>query len=174
MSWFSSSGPPLLYIVLSAVGFFATAILVTRINGLRTFSKMSSFDFVVTVAGGSIIATTVVSESPSLAQGAVGYAALFACQRIVSELRWRTKFERATDNAPRLLMIGERMIEEEMKRARVTRQDILAKLREANVLHFGQVKAVVFEATGDISVLHGDEHEELDPVMLEGVRDLHT
>jgi uncharacterized membrane protein YcaP (DUF421 family) len=162
----------LLYIVISAFGFFVTAILVTRLNGLRTFSKMSSFDFVVTVAGGSIMATTVVAETPSLLEGALGYAALFACQRLVSELRFRTKLEDATDNAPRLLMIGERMIEEEMRQARVTRQDLIAKLREANVLHFGQVKAVVFEATGDISVLHGRADDELDPAMLEGVRDV--
>ena len=45
-----------------------------------------------------------------------------------------------------------------------TNQAQVAKLREANALNFGQVRAVVLETTGDISVLHG---EHLDPAILD-------
>jgi uncharacterized membrane protein YcaP (DUF421 family) len=52
----------------------------------------------------------------------------------------------------------------------VTKADLYSKLREANVIRFSQVKAVVFEATGDISVLHiGDENMELEDEILKGV-----
>jgi len=48
---------------------------------------------------------------------------------------------------------------------------LYSKLREANVIQFSQVKAVVFEATGDISVLHvGDEDLELEDELLTGVK----
>lgn len=46
----------------------------------------------------------------------------------------------------------------------------MAKLREANVLDLSQVRAVVFESTGDIAVLHTtDSDQELKDWLLEGV-----
>ena len=53
----------------------------------------------------------------------------------------------------------------------MTRADLLAKLREANVLSFHQVHAVVMETTGDVSVLHGTGDEDTDiDAMIDGVR----
>lgn len=46
------------------------------------------------------------------------------------------------------------MIEHNLNRTNVTQADIPAKLREANVLEMNQVKAVMFETPGDMSVLH--------------------
>ena len=46
--------------------------------------------------------------------------------------------------------------------------DLRAKLREANVIHMGQVRAVVFETTGDVSVLHGGDG--IDGALIGGVR----
>ena len=42
-------------VVLSAIGI-AWVVALIRINGLRTLSKMNSFDFVVTLAAGSLLA----------------------------------------------------------------------------------------------------------------------
>ncbi len=42
-----------------------------------------------------------------------------------------------------------------MKASRVSRSNVMEKLRSANVTDFSQVRAVVLEATGNISVLHG-------------------
>jgi uncharacterized membrane protein YcaP (DUF421 family) len=72
------------------------------------------------------------------------------------------------DNAPLLLMDGRGVLEDNLASARVTHDDLRAKLRDANVLDTGQIHAVVFETTGDVSVLHGDE--PLDPEVLRGVR----
>lgn len=49
------------------------------------------------------------------------------------------------------------MLHENLKKARLTENDVLAKLREANVLQFSDVRAVILEATGDVSVLHGSK-----------------
>jgi len=42
-------------------------------------------------------------------------------------------------------------------------------LREANVVRLSQVKAVVFETTGDISVLHEKGHGNLNFWLMKGV-----
>ena len=52
--WFITDLPSAVAIVITAVGIYIAIILFTRIAGKRSFSKMSSFDFAMTVAIGSI------------------------------------------------------------------------------------------------------------------------
>lgn len=156
-------------VILSTVGVYAVVILLTRLNGLRTFSKMSGFDFAMTVAVGSLMASTMINESPPLLQAAVGLATLYACQRFVAWLRVRYDTRHIVDNEPLLLMKGPEMLEENMKLARVSKADLYGKLREANVLNLAQVRAVVMETSGDISVLHAAGKAELMPELLTGV-----
>lgn len=171
--WLTTSWGTAGLAVLSALGIYAALVILTRLAGLRSFSKISSFDFAVTVAIGSLLATTILSSDPPLARAAVALAALYAIQMGVAVLRSRSKVvRRAVDNAPLLLMDGETILHDNLRRARVTEDDLRAKLREANVLRIDEVRAVVMESTGDVSVLHGDpDGPSLDAGLLEGVRD---
>lgn len=152
---------------VSAVAILAVAIATIRVIGLRSLAKMSSFDFVVTIALGSIMATAALT-STSLWTAALAFVALLSAQWLISTLRRRTGLDRAVDNDPLLLMSGPEMIAANLDHARVTEADVRAKLREANVTDHRQVLAVVLETTGDISVLHGAG--PLDERLLVGVR----
>lgn len=170
-SWIVTNLSTVPMVVLSAVGIYAGMLLLTRLAGLRSFSKLSAFDFAVTVAIGSILATTVLSPDPPLFQALVALAALYAIQIGVAILRERfSRVQSVVDNAPLLLMVGKRVLRENLRKAQVTEADLRAKLREANVLSPDQIRAVVLESTGDVSVLHGDaEGAPLDSDLLEGV-----
>lgn len=170
-SWILTSLEAVLMVLLSTAGIYLSMILLTRVSGLRSFSKMSGFDFAVTVAIGSVLATTIVTEDPPLFQAAVGLAALYGIQMLVATLRSRSPaVGAAVDNAPLLLMAGEEVLTENLRRAQVTEADVRAKLREANVLDPREVRAVVLESTGDVSVLHGPrDGKALDPALLDGV-----
>lgn len=152
---------------LSTLGILAAAIVAVRIAGLRSLSKMSSFDFLVTVAMGSTLAT-VAATSTSLTTGALALVSLLSVQAAVATFRRKSRIGTLVDNEPMLLMSGSTIHEEALSNCRVTRSDVIAKLREANVASMDQVLAVVLETTGDISVLHGDG--PLEDVLLEGVR----
>jgi uncharacterized membrane protein YcaP (DUF421 family) len=155
-------------VALSTVLIFAAVIVATRMGGLRSFSKMSAFDFAMTVAVGSLLATIAVTDA-SLPAGLVALAVLFGMQVAIAALRRRSSgFADVVDNDPLLLMVDGRFLDDSLRRSRVTEDDVRAKLREANVLRYDQVRAVVLEATGDISVLHGDQ--AVDPDLLRDVR----
>jgi uncharacterized membrane protein YcaP (DUF421 family) len=143
------------------------AILVIRIIGLRSLSKMSSFDFVVTVALGSAVASTSLSTT-SLWNGVVAFAVLLGAQWVIAQLRFRTTVGRVVDNRPILLVHEGSVIEANLRHVRVTHSDITAKLREAGVTNIDDVLAVVMETTGDVSVLTGSG--PLDARLLAGVR----
>lgn len=156
-----------LVLVTAAVGL-TTVVVLARLHGLRSFAKMAPHDFATTVAIGSVLAGTAMASVP-LFQGMAALVGLFLAQRLYQ--RWRLHGgDRFVDNDPVLLMRGQVVQWQAMHSTGVTVDDLRAKLREANVLHYGQVRAVVLESTGDIAVLHGsDDGQRLDPDLLADV-----
>lgn len=170
-SWIFTSYSAVLMVVLSTLGIYISLILFTRMYGVRSFSKMSSFDFAITVAIGTVVASTILTKNPPLFQSIVALGCLFVLQIVISSFRNYPFMQKLVDNKPILLMRGSNILQENMATAKVTREDLLAKLREANVTQFSQVKAVIMETTGDISVLHHQDTEHvIDEVLLEDVR----
>ena len=168
--YFGTTLGPLAAIFISAVGIYLAVILFTRLAGKRSFSKMSSFDFAITVAIGSIIASTILLPSVSLLQGICGLASVYILQLTASYLRRFQAFGRVIDNTPLLLMDGSNILQDNLKKAKVTEGDLRSKLREANVLNFSQIKAVVLETTGDISVLHAEDDTDVADWILKDVK----
>lgn len=148
-------------IVVSAVGILLAVVVSTRVVGLRTFSKMSAYDFAVTVAIGSAIASVSLTGS-SLLAGVLAVGTLLGTQYLIAQLRSRMTFSSIVDNAPVVLMSGREFLHDNLRRARVTEDDIRAKLREANAYNYDMVQAVILETTGDISVIHGEHALDLD------------
>ncbi len=146
----------LLDIVWQTLLAVVVVIALARVNGLRSFSKMSSFDFALTVATGSVLATMMTSAKTPW-PGLVALIVLFAARYVISSLRQRSSLaQRITDNTPLMLCYEGQLFEENLKLARVSRDDIRSKMREANAISPGCVRAIVLEATGDVSVMHGD------------------
>ncbi len=158
-------------IIVTAIGVYITLIAFTRIAGKRSFSKMSSFDFAMTVAVGSLLATTILSSTVNLTQGIIGLAIVYVLQISAAMLRRFSWFKSMIDNTPLLLMEGQNIFHENLRKARVAEDDLRSKLREANVVELSEVKAVVFETTGDISVIHSDDKDSrLNTWLMENVK----
>ena len=117
---------------------------------------------------GGVLSLLSLTKWTDFVQALCAIAALFLLQFVVARLRKQSvSFENFIGNDPVMLMRDGEIFEDALKQTRVSRSDLLAKLREANVLHFSEVRAVVLESTGDISVLHG---EHLNEDLIEGVQ----
>lgn len=170
-TWLIPSLDDALISVASAFIIMFAVVAVARLAGLRTFAKMSAFDFASTVAVGSIMASSVVSTEVSVLRAAIAIAVIVGIQTVVGRIKFASDaFENLMENDPILLMRDGRIIERNLHRSGVTQGDLIAKLREANVVQLSEVKAVVFETTGDVSVLHGSGDKKLDALLLEGVQ----
>ncbi|WP_336986044.1 DUF421 domain-containing protein [Altererythrobacter aquiaggeris] len=145
-------------------------VALIRVNGLRSLSKMTNFDFVMTIAMGSLVAGGAqASEWNQTLQIGAAMLVLFVFQNIVARLRRSSQAaEHALQNNAVYLMKNGKICEAAMAAERVTLSDLYAKLREANALEINKVKAVVLETTGDISVLHGDD--DPDAVLTKNIR----
>lgn len=169
--WTLTEWAHLLPIAVTAGAMYVTVILLTRLAGVRSFSKMSGFDFAVTVAIGSVLGSVILSEDPPLANGIIALVLLFGIQIGMALLRSRfPSMQLLADNKPRLIMIGSEIQHDQLKKAKMTENDLWGKLREANVFEFSQILAVFAETTGDVSVLHSkDNDRRIEPELLQGV-----
>ncbi|MGB3180783.1 MAG: YetF domain-containing protein [Cyclobacteriaceae bacterium] len=173
MDWILKPDDPLLETLGGCILSIILIIIITRIVGLRSFAKFTVYDFAFTVAIGSIIGA-VLTSSTSVVRGFTAIGGLLSLTYLFSILQRKSSaLKNAMSNSPLLLMDGPEILYENLKAARVQEDQLIAKLREANVLNFQQVCAVVLEATGDISVLHKSSAEEdvlLEDKILQGVR----
>ncbi|AMO72735.1 DUF421 domain-containing protein [Sphingorhabdus sp. M41] len=169
--WTTTEWEQVALIALSASVMYVTVILLTRLAGVRSFSKMSGFDFAVTVAIGSVLGSVILSKDPPIAHGVAALIFLFSLQIGMAVLRSRFPgLQLIADNKPRLIMIGGEVQHDQLKKAKMTESDLWGKLREANALNFSQVLVVIAETTGDVSVLHSsDSDRTIQPELLKGV-----
>lgn len=149
-------------LILGPVGLVIVIVSV-RIVGLRSFSKMTAFDFVITVAIGSLLAGAAAADQwPVFIQNTGAIFVILVFQIGLAMLRKQSGTARALiENDPILLVRDGVWCKEAMRKSRVSRSDIWAKLREANVCDLKDLRAVVLESTGDISVLHADALDEI-------------
>ncbi|MFL5573804.1 MAG: DUF421 domain-containing protein, partial [Gemmatimonadaceae bacterium] len=76
-------------VTLSVVGFAALIVLL-RVSGKRTLSKMNVFDFVFVVAVGSVFASSIVSKDVTLLEGLAALTTLIVIQLALAGIavRW--------------------------------------------------------------------------------------
>lgn len=159
--WFTSTWPTLAWVAGGTAALYLSSLIAIRIAGRRTLAQMAAFDFLVTVALGSIIATTAVSEEPPVANGIVAILTLLSLQVIVGALRQRSeRLEEALDFPPIVLYDGDELdLPTSPLKAQPTREEIESRLRRQGVERWDEVERVVLEPDGKVSVLLRDEEQ---------------
>lgn len=139
-----------------AVGTLAytALVIVLRVTGKRTLSKLNAFDLVVTVALGSTLATAILSKTTPLAEGVTALALLVVLQYAVTWLSVRFEaVDRLVKAEPVLLFYRGKFLREAMKKERVTEGELRAAVRETSVGSLDQVEAVVLETAATITAI---------------------
>ena len=152
----------------SGLLIYAIVVVAARLNGLRTFAKMSGYDFAATVSIGSIIGAVTVSGTVPVVEGAVAVTAIVGSQRVLTELRRRTGLQRAVDNPAVLVVARGQILESGMASTGLSISDVRSKLRTAGVSSLDDVTALVFTPTGELSVVTAPVNE-LDPWLFEAI-----
>lgn len=154
---FFDSWGDLLRVIAVGAPAYAALVLLLRLSGKRTLSKMNAFDFVITVAMGSTLATILLSADVSLAEGVVALALLVLLQFLItwSSVRW-TAIRRLVKSTPTLLYYRGDLIEAALRKERVTEDEVLAAVRAHGYAGLEAVDAVILETDGTIAALEAD------------------
>lgn len=152
-----------LKLITICVVSYISIVLVLRISGKRTLSKMNAFDFIITVALGSVLATTIVSYQDSFWNGILTFVTLVVLQYVATWLSVRFKFARTIlKSRPSLLYFEGDFDEEALIKERITKGELKQAIRTSGFISFEQVAAIVLESDGTLSVM-----ETTDKIKLE-------
>lgn len=129
-------------------------IIALRITGKRSLSKLNIFDFIITIAIGSVFASVLTSKDVKLAQGTTAIIVLLGGQYIISKWAYKSdKFEQKIKSDPALLYYDDHFLYETMKHERVTEREILQAVRSSGISSLDKVEAVILETQESISVI---------------------
>ncbi|MCW4385558.1 DUF421 domain-containing protein [Salinibacterium sp. SYSU T00001] len=140
--------------LLVGAAAFAGLILVLRLTGKRTLSQLNAFDFIVTVALGSTLATILLSKDVSWVEGMTAFLLLAGVQfaiALVSAL-WPPVRGFFTATPVLLLRDGEYR-DDALRRNRLTRSEVMQAIRGSGSGDIHSVAAVVLETNGKLSVI---------------------
>lgn len=148
---------PDIWRVLAITGTAYLAIVATlRMGGKRSLAKLNAFDFVVTIALGSILASVILLEDVSLSEGVAAFLGLAVLQFMVTwSSRRFASIAGLVRSAPRILLRDGRFLDEALDRERVTRGEVEAAIRKQGQGRIEDVNAVVLETDGTLSVITG-------------------
>nr|WP_199269827.1 YetF domain-containing protein [Mucilaginibacter sp. JXJ CY 39] len=125
-----------------------------RISGKRTLSQMKEFDFIVTVALGSTLATVLLNKSITLLDGVTGLGLLILLQYLLAAWSVRSKtFSKIISSEPTLIFFKGDFLPEALRKERVTENEVRSVLRSQKINSLDDVEAVVMESNGQFSVV---------------------
>lgn len=148
----------LLRIAVIVPAIYLLIILFIRLSGKRSTSQMNNFDWIVTVALGSITASTILLKDITLAEGALSIALLLVLQYSLTFLARRSPLvARAVKAPPTLLLARGRFLDDAMATERISRKEVLAAVRKAGFTDLDQVDWIALENDASFSVIaHSD------------------
>lgn len=138
------------------VGALAYVVLIgiIRVSGKRTLASMNAFDFIVTIALGSTLATIVLSGDAALAEGVTAFIVLVGLQLIITWLSVRTRLvPKLVKSTPSLLALEGRMRYDALQNQRVSEVEVLQAIRQRGHGSLESVFAVILETDGSFSVI---------------------
>jgi uncharacterized membrane protein YcaP (DUF421 family) len=151
---FFNSWDSLLHTLIIGTFGYIGIIILMRISGKRTLSKWNSFDFIVTIAFGSMLASLMLSKNTSLAQGILGIGMLVLFQYIITWISVRSNiFQGWVKGEPTLLLFQGEFQHHAMRHQRVTEGEVLGALRENGIAALEDAEAVILETDGSFSVI---------------------
>ena len=149
-------------IVVTVPFVYVLVILYIRIFGKRSTSQMNNFDWIVTVAMGSLVASTIVLENVGIVDGAVGILMLMLLQYLLTKAMLGSKTVRKlARSTPQLLLYEGKYLLDNMKNERILKPEILASIREQGFKNIDQVYAVILETDATFSVIPTENDEQV-------------
>lgn len=145
--------PQLGWVALKALLLYIAAAFGFRLGERRTLAEMSAFDFVAAVGVGAIIGRVPNSSTTSYLSGATTLVTLLVAHRLISRLRYFPPIASCVDHPPRVLVQDGRILRSELKKTGLTQDDLFGILRQHGGVDLAQIRMVIFEQRGKISVI---------------------
>jgi uncharacterized membrane protein YcaP (DUF421 family) len=144
-------------LVIRATVVYAVILIFTRVLGRRELSSLQPFDLILLVVIGDLIQQGVTQNDLSVTGVVIILSTIGVLQVLVSFVVYRFRRLRPILNGEPVVIVQDgRPIERNMKRERITVEDVAEQARLNQIESLDQIKFAVLETSGQISFIKRD------------------
>ena len=141
-------------IAFRGTALFFFIFLLTRVIGRRELSSLQPFDLILLIVLGDAVQQGLTQDDYSLTGAFLAIGTIAIMQVAVSYANFRfPKLRPVLDGEPIVVVQDGRPIEKNLKRERVTIEDLAAAARQQNIAKIEDVQWAVMETSGAISFI---------------------
>jgi uncharacterized membrane protein YcaP (DUF421 family) len=141
-------------IVIRAAVAFLIILLLTRIVGRRELNTLEPFDLILLVTIGDLVQQGVTQNDFSVTGLTLAVGTIAVLTVLFSYLPWRFQVLRPVlEGEPVILIEDGNVIEKNLRRHRLTKEEVAAEARCQQIDSFEQVRWAVLETSGKISFI---------------------
>jgi uncharacterized membrane protein YcaP (DUF421 family) len=141
-------------IVLRAIALYVFVVFIMRVIGRRELSSMTPFDLVLLIILGDAIQQGLTQDDYSVTGAVLAIATIASLQVFTSytSFRWG-KARRVLEGEPIVLVDRGEVIQQNMKRERVTESELAEEARQQQIPAIDQIEWAILESNGSISFI---------------------
>lgn len=141
-------------ITLRAVALFLFMYLLTRVIGRRELSSLQPFDLILLIVLGDTIQQGLTQDDYSVTGAVIAVGTIAGLQVLTSWSAFRfPRVRRLLNGHPIVLVQDGRVIEKNLRRERLTIEDLTEQARANQVTSLEDVQWAIFEPSGSISFI---------------------
>jgi uncharacterized membrane protein YcaP (DUF421 family) len=141
-------------IVLRALVVYLFILVLTRAVGRRELGSLEPFDLILLVMIGDLVQQGVTQNDFSVTGSFLAVGTIGVLTVVFSYLPWRFQVLRPVlEGVPTILMENGDVVEKNLRRHRLTQEEIAAAARVQNIASLSQVRWAVLETNGQISFI---------------------
>ncbi|BAH45082.1 conserved hypothetical membrane protein [Brevibacillus brevis NBRC 100599] len=160
--------PDWLIILLRSIGAVAYLFLLTKIIGKRQIKQLTYIEYIVGISIGSIAAFMATEMDGPVYHSLIGMGVFALFPYLMEWLSLKSKLLRDLFEGKSTVLIKEgKILEDNLKKERLTAEDLMEQLRIKNVFRVADVEFALMETSGEVSVLLKSESQPVTPKHLE-------
>jgi uncharacterized membrane protein YcaP (DUF421 family) len=141
-------------LVLRAIVLYAFIVLVMRVIGRRELSTMSPIDLILLIVLGDAVQQGLTQDDYSVTGAFIVVGTIAGLQMLSSYLGYRSKrLRHLLEGEPMIVIEDGRIIERNLRRERLTRDDVAEEMRSQQIASFDDVKWAILENNGTITFI---------------------
>ena len=138
---------------------YLVLIAVIRLMGKRQIGQMEASEFVVTMLVANLAAIPMQDEGVPLHSGLVPILTILGVEFILTALSMGSvKIRQMLCGKPVILIENGKILQENLRRTRVTLDELTGHLREKDILDLTAVQYAILETDGNLSVFPYPQH----------------
>jgi len=156
--------PAWLEVSLRTVMAVIILFIMTRILGKRQISQLSLFEYITGISIGNLAAYLSLDTDTNWILGVVALSVWVSMSLGIEFLQMKSKKARELlDGKPTIIIQNGKILEANMKRERLTSDELLELLRTKDIFDVSQVEFAIMDTSGELNVLLKKEHQPLTP-----------